>query len=28
VEEIMRDEVYELLDELSRPILPLDRPTE
>ncbi|MFB9265014.1 hypothetical protein ACFFWD_17925 [Bradyrhizobium erythrophlei] len=28
VEEIVRDEVYELLDELSRPILPLDRPTE
>lgn len=26
VEEIVRDEVYEALDELSRPILPLDPP--
>jgi phage terminase Nu1 subunit (DNA packaging protein) len=26
VEEIVRDEIYEALDELSRPILPLDPP--
>ena len=28
IEEIVRGEVYETLDELSRPILPLDGPTE